>query len=99
MITATSVMGVMKMGSTLPRIGLKLTSLSFRASVLPLNPHPPINAAPCLRGQCRLLQYYHYHELWNVQWHQQYSGSLIACPKLIHESLVDNAKPNEMWRG
>ena len=31
------VVGVMKMGNTVPRVGLKPTSLSFRASMLPLH--------------------------------------------------------------
>ena len=67
MVTATSVMGVMKMGNNLPRAGLKPTFLAFQASVLPLQhissmisllyPHPPVYAVPCLTGQCRLLQY------------------------------------------
>ena len=61
-VMATSVMGV-KIGNTVPRAGLKPTSLAFQASVLPLHyigsmmsslyPCPPDYAAPCLRGQCR----------------------------------------------
>ena len=31
-----SIMGVMKMGNTVPRVVLKPTSLAFQASVLPL---------------------------------------------------------------
>ena len=48
-----------------PRAGLRPTSLAFRASVLPLHyigsptsplwQHPPVYAAPCLKGHCRLL--------------------------------------------
>ena len=60
-----TVVGVMKMGNTMPRVGLEPTSLPFWASVLPLH-HigclvsplytcPPVCAAPCLRGQCRPL--------------------------------------------
>ena len=33
------IVGVMKMGNTVPRAGLKTTSLTFRASVLPLLHH------------------------------------------------------------
>ena len=67
MVTATSVVGVMQMGNIVPRAGLEPTSLAFWASVLPLH-HVgslmsalcqclPVYAAPCLRGQCTLLQY------------------------------------------
>ena len=66
---ATSVMGMMKMGNIMPRVGFKPTSLAFKASVLtlhhigslmlPLYPHLTVYAAHCLRGQCRLLQYLH----------------------------------------
>ena len=61
----TSVMGEMKMRNSVPRTGIKPTSLAFLASVLPLHhigslmsplyPHLPVYAAPCLRDQCRLL--------------------------------------------
>ena len=67
MVRATSVMGLMKMGNTVPRGGLECTFLVFRANALPLHqivslmsplcPCLPIYAAPCLRGQSRLLQY------------------------------------------
>ena len=57
-----------KMGNTIPGAGLEPTSMAFGASVLPLHhvgsltsllypPRPPLSAAPCLKGQCRLLQY------------------------------------------
>ena len=60
-ICYVSVVGVTKMGNTLPKVGLGPTSLAFRASVLPLiTPgrlpdvttilYPPVYAAPCLRG-------------------------------------------------
>ena len=62
------VMGVMKMGNTVPRTGLKPTSLAFQASVLPLHhvgslmsplsPHPPDYAAPCLRESEVSADYY-----------------------------------------
>ena len=49
-------MGVMKMGNTLPRVGIEPTSLAFQASVLllhhvgslmsPICPCPPVYAAP-----------------------------------------------------
>ena len=55
MITVTSVMGVLKMGNIVPRVGMEPISLAFRASVLPLdhigslmlplNPRPPVYAA------------------------------------------------------
>ena len=55
----------MKIGNTVPRLGLEPTSLAFWASVLPLH-HVgalmsplysclPVYVAPCLRGECRLL--------------------------------------------
>ena len=57
------VVGVIKMGYIMSRV--EPTSLAFWASVLtlhhagslmsPLYPHLPVYAAPCLRGQCRLL--------------------------------------------
>ena len=69
MVMATSVMGVIKMGNTVPRGGLGPTSLAFRASGLPLHhigslilPLCYVYAAPCLRGQCRLLQCNHYKQ-------------------------------------
>ena len=62
------IVGVMKMRNTVPRSGLKHTSLAFGASVLPLYhvgslmsplyPCLPVHTAPCLRGQCRLLHIY-----------------------------------------
>ena len=62
------VMGVMKMGNIVPRAGFKPTSLAFRASVLTLHHvgsltsllywYPPVDAAPCLIGPCRLVQMY-----------------------------------------
>ena len=65
MVRAINVMGVTKMENTVPRAGLKPTSLPFRASVLGLHqdvfltsmlyPHPAVYAAPCLRDQCKLL--------------------------------------------
>ena len=58
-------MGVMKMRNIAPRAGIEPTSLAFQASVLPLHhtgflmsplyPRLPVYAAPCLKGQCRLL--------------------------------------------
>ena len=58
-------MGMMKMGNSVPRVGIEPPSLAFQASVLPLHhvgsllspiyPHLPICTAPCLRGKCRLL--------------------------------------------
>ena len=62
MVMVTNVMGVMKMGNTVPRVRFKSTSLAFWDSVIPLHhmrslmsplyPRPPVCAAPCLRGQC-----------------------------------------------
>ena len=51
------------MRNIVSRAGLELTSLAFRASVLPLHhvgslplyPRPPVYVALCLRGPCRLL--------------------------------------------
>ena len=39
MITATSVVGVMKMGNIMPKAGIKPTSLAFQGSVLTITPH------------------------------------------------------------
>ena len=68
MVTTTSVVGVVKMGNSVPRAGLESTSLAFQASMVPfhyacslmspLYPHLPICVVLCLRGQCRLLQYF-----------------------------------------
>ena len=54
-VMATSVVGVMKIGNTVPRAGLETTLLAFWASVLPLHhvgslmsqlyPHPPVYVA------------------------------------------------------
>ena len=60
------VMGVIKMGNTVPRVGLKPTSSALWASVLLLHHagFPEVTTivrptcvcvAPCLRGQCRPL--------------------------------------------
>ena len=63
MVTAMSVMGEMKLVNTVPRAGLEPTSLAFRpfhhigSLMLPLFPCPPVYVAPCLRSQCRLVQY------------------------------------------
>ena len=53
------------MGNIVPRVGIEPISLTFQASVLPfhhvdslmspLYPRLPVSAAPCLRGQYRLL--------------------------------------------
>ena len=61
------VMAVMKMGNIVTRVGIKPTSLAFRASVLPfhhvhslmspLYPCPSVYVALCFRGQCRLLHW------------------------------------------
>ena len=59
-----SVEGMMKMGNTVPIVGIEPTSLTICASVLTLH-HigslmsalyscPPVYVALCLRGQCRL---------------------------------------------
>ena len=59
------VVGVMKVGNIVPRVGIECTYLAFQASVLPLYqvdslmsplyPRLPVYAVPYLRGQCRLL--------------------------------------------
>ena len=65
MVTATGGMGVTKMGNTVPKAGLKPTSLALLASVLSLlnigfmmSPIYPSHVTFVLRvrGQCRLLQ-------------------------------------------
>ena len=60
MVTATSVMGMRKMGNIVPRAGLKPIVLAFQASVLPLphvgsmmsqlHPRQPAYVALSLRG-------------------------------------------------
>ena len=55
LVTATSVMGVMKMGKMVPRVGFKPTFLTFRANVLPLHHigFPNVTTIPtptCLSG-------------------------------------------------
>ena len=70
-VPATSVVGVMKIGNTVPRAGIECTSSAFQATVLlvllvhhkdslmsPLYPYLHVYAAPCLRVQCSLLQLY-----------------------------------------
>ena len=55
-----------EIGNSMPRAGIKPTLLEFQANVLTNTPHrfpdittlPHAYVAPCLRGQCRLLQYY-----------------------------------------
>ena len=64
----TTVMGVLNIGNILPRVRIKP---AFWAIVLPLHhidspmsplyPGLPVNAAPCLRGQCRLLHSSHWN--------------------------------------
>ena len=54
------VVGVMKIGTIVPRVGLEPTYLAFQAIVLalhhigylmsPLYPRLPVYAAPCLKG-------------------------------------------------
>ena len=89
MVMATSVMDVMKMENIVPRVGLEPTSLVFQASLLPfhhissltslLYPRPPVYAAPCLRGQCRLL----HSSPWNYKSFNAYNyihtGNALTC--------------------
>ena len=75
MVKANSVMGVMKMGNIIPRVGIKPTSLAFSASVLqlhhvgslmsPVYPCSPDYASPCLKGRCRLL---HMNFIFHFKW-------------------------------
>ena len=67
------VVGVMKFGNAVPRGGLEHTYLAFKTIVLPVHhigflmlplyPPPPVCAAACLRGHCRLLFIYICEEL------------------------------------
>ena len=62
-VTPSSVMGVMKMGNTVPRAGILGQCATVTLCRLPdvtTIPHLPLCAAPCLRGQWRLLEYYVY---------------------------------------
>ena len=55
---ATSVMRVMKMGNIVPRARIRPRSLALHhlgSLMSPLCPRPPVYAAPCLSGQCRLV--------------------------------------------
>ena len=91
------VAGVMKMGNTMPRAGLKPTSLAFRASVLPLHhvgslmsqlyPWLPVYAALCLRGKCGLLQ----SSPWNCKSINAYNYIIQAVTVHIHtQGRFDN---------
>ena len=61
----TCVVGMMKLGNTMPMVGVEPTCLAFQASIPPLHhigslmtplyPCPPVCAASCLKSQCRLL--------------------------------------------
>ena len=53
----TSIMDAMKMGNTVPRLGLKTTSLAFRASVLPFSPRslPDVTTMPTPSCVCSSL--------------------------------------------
>ena len=63
---ATNVMGVTKMGNIVRGAEIEPTCLAFQTSVLTISsprlpdvittPTPACYAAPCLRGQCSLLQ-------------------------------------------
>ena len=69
MVMAISVVGVVKMGNTVPRMGHESSPLEFWAIGLPLNhlgsmmsslyPRLPVYAAPCLTGRYRLLTISH----------------------------------------
>ena len=48
-------MGVMEMGNVVPRAGKEPTSWPVGSLMSPLYPYPPVDAAPYLRGQNRLL--------------------------------------------
>ena len=54
MVTASSVVGMMKMGNIMPRAELELTSLAFRASVLPLQftPHRLLDVTTLPKPTC-----------------------------------------------
>ena len=69
---ATSVVGVMKMGNTVPRMGLETdisgipgqcaTITPHRLPDIPLYSRQPDYVAPCLRGQYMVL---HYSAVWS----------------------------------
>ena len=82
----------MKMGNIVPRAGIKPTSLAFQVSVLPSHhvgsmtpPCPPVYAAPCFRGQCRLL----HSSPWSVLMHTARSLHRI---QLTETSVVSEMK-------
>ena len=70
-----SVVGMMKMGNIVPKLGFESKSLAFQVSVLPLHhigsllsplyPRLPVCAAPCLRGKCTLVHTYELSHLFN----------------------------------
>ena len=86
-----SVMGVTKIGNIVPRVGPEPTFLAFRASVLPLHhigslmsplyPFPPVYAALCLRGRCRLLD----SSPWNWNRHLLLTITYIYTGLHIHK--------------
>ena len=57
MVTTTSGMGVMKMGNTVPRAGIKPTSLAFCANVLTITQHrlPDVTTIPTPNCLCSSL--------------------------------------------
>ena len=108
MVMATSVVGVIKMGNTVPWAGIEPTSLAFRASVLPLHhvdylksplyPRPPVYAAPCLRCQCRLLYIYtsiHLY-IYTWMWVHAYKLRIWRCMELSgvsHQNIQHSTSP------
>ena len=80
--------GLMKMGNTVPPIGIEPTSLAYRTSVLhdidslmsPLYPHLPVQAVPYLKGQCSVL---HSAPHWNCKpldaYNYIHTGNHLTC--------------------
>ena len=90
-----------KWGNIVPRAGIKPTSLAFQASVLPLfhigslisplYPNLPVYAAPCLRGQCRILHL----SPWNCKSFNAYN--YIHTSNGLTQSRINNHTAHRSW--
>ena len=92
-------------GNIVPKAGLEPTSLTFQASVIPLHHidslmsplmsmRPPVYAALCLRGQCRLLHKYK----WAEPYYFLIISGVIDLLLFIRLHLNRVLLSNERWR-